>query len=73
MTAEREVLEPDAALAGELVRLIQTGVRRIHDQMERPVVAPTAARGCAAGGGAAGSSMQDYLCDVRDALRGLGW
>nr|CCC53542.1 conserved hypothetical protein, fragment [Trypanosoma vivax Y486] len=73
LSAEREVLEPDTALAGELVRLIQTGVRRIHDQMERPVVAPTAARGCAAGGGAAGSSVQDYLRDVRSALSGLGW
>ncbi|KAG8345813.1 hypothetical protein TRVL_03374 [Trypanosoma vivax] len=73
LSAEREVMEPDTALAGELVRLIQTGVRRIHDQMERPVVAPTAARCCAAGGGAAGSSVQDYLRDVRSALSGLGW
>ncbi|RNF24891.1 uncharacterized protein Tco025E_02504 [Trypanosoma conorhini] len=76
--------DPEAAMAEELAQLIQTGMRRIHEQMERPGAAAAAAAAAAASfshtttsAAAAGDgllqSTQAYLRAVKERLGSLGW
>ncbi|KEG06504.1 hypothetical protein DQ04_13601000 [Trypanosoma grayi] len=61
---------PEEVMSGQLAQLIHTGMKHIHEQMEKPA---------SAGGGVGGAEKgvrqpaRDYLREVSDRLRSLGW
>ncbi|RNF06054.1 hypothetical protein TraAM80_04208 [Trypanosoma rangeli] len=76
---ERVLQDPEAAMAEELARLIHTGMRHVHDQMQRPGSAPAAASfshattSAAVLGDGLQQATQDYLRVVKERLSSLGW
>ncbi|ESL10263.1 hypothetical protein TRSC58_02007 [Trypanosoma rangeli SC58] len=76
---ERVLQDPEAAMAEELARLIHTGMRRIHDQMEKPGSVSAAASFSHTTTSAAAlrdglqRATQDYLRVVKERLSSLGW
>ncbi|CBH17961.1 hypothetical protein, conserved [Trypanosoma brucei gambiense DAL972] len=75
LAAERELQDPEETLTNQLVQLIHTGMKSIHDQMAKPVGTSAAKSdiGMGASGKASCQTTQDYLREVKGFLKGLGW
>ncbi|EKF28419.1 hypothetical protein MOQ_007828 [Trypanosoma cruzi marinkellei] len=69
---QQEQQDPEAAMAGQLAQLIDTGMKRIHDQMERRFSSASGTATKAAGVGLR-QPTQDYLRVVKERLNTLGW
>ncbi|KAH9597990.1 hypothetical protein LSM04_000212 [Trypanosoma melophagium] len=77
LSAENQKLrDPEGAITEQLAQLIYTGMKRIHEQMDRPSAkgsTATAKVSLASGNNGSSRPVQDYLREVKDRLNGLGW
>ncbi|CCD17216.1 unnamed protein product [Trypanosoma congolense IL3000] len=67
LVSERELQNPEDAITEQLVQLIQTGMKNIHEKMVRPASVPRDM------GKVSDNDAQNYLLEVRGLLRGMGW
>ncbi|EAN87306.1 hypothetical protein C3747_38g284 [Trypanosoma cruzi] len=69
---QQQQQDPEAAMAEQLAQLIDTGMKRIHDQMERRSASASGTAAKAAGVDLQ-QPTQEYLRVVKERLSSLGW